>query len=123
MVPVSLRPLQELEIVLHLALHQLLHGDRTVDMVLAEEITQYLEILEIRIFAFRIELYAAERSVEEDAVVHLYKCSAGKASVNRLWRLWQRGSNIPSATLLDFGQVQLQQAVQPSQQFLSTSPC
>ena len=92
-------------------------------MVLAEEVAENLEVLEIRIFAFRIELYAAERSVEEDAVVHLYKCSAGNTSVNRLWRLAQRGSNVPGATLLDFGQVQLQQAVQPSQQFLSTWPC
>lgn len=71
LVPVLLRPLHELEVVLHLALDQLLHGDGSVDVVFTEQIAEDFEIVEVGILALGIELDTAHGDIEEDAVVDL----------------------------------------------------
>lgn len=43
MVPVSLRPLEKFEVVLHLALYELFHRDGLVDRMLGEDICARLE--------------------------------------------------------------------------------
>lgn len=82
LVPVSLGPLQKLQVVLHLAFDQLLNGDRVVDVVLAEGVAKDFEVLEIGIFGVHVELDAAHGHVKEDAVVDLAEGSAvGQRSV------------------------------------------
>lgn len=47
LVPEALCPLQELEIVLHLALDELLDRDGAINVVLAESVAQNLEIVQV----------------------------------------------------------------------------
>ena len=71
MVPVFLRPLKELEVILHFALDQVLDGDGPVDVVFAEVVGEDLEVLEVGVFGVGVELDARHGDVEEDAVVDL----------------------------------------------------
>ena len=71
MVPVFLCPLQELQVVLHLALHKRLGRQRTIDSMFAESVGQDLEVLKILVFGGCIELDTAHGKIEEDAVVDL----------------------------------------------------
>lgn len=79
LVPVPLAPLQELEVILHLALDQLLGVERAIDMVFAEGVLQDLEVLEVLVFAVGVELDARHGQVEEDRVVDLAESGAGTA--------------------------------------------
>ena len=71
LVPEALCPLQELQVVLHLALDQLLDRDRPVDMVFAESVGEDLEVLEVGVLGVDVKLDARHGDVEEDAVVDL----------------------------------------------------
>lgn len=100
LIPKLLCPLEEVEVVLHSALNELLDGDRLVDLMLCEGVwtktgwlvkikacgqrnvlgrgltLEDLEVLDVGIFAVDVELYAGHGNVEEDAVVHLAERSA-----------------------------------------------
>lgn len=63
LVPEALCPLQELQVVLHLAFDQHLDRDGTVDVVLAESIAENLEVVQIGIVGGCVKLDTRHRQV------------------------------------------------------------
>ena len=116
MIPISLRPLEEFKIVLHLALDELLDGNRAIDMVLPEGVAQNFEVLQVRIFGVDGEFDPGHGHVEEDAVIYLTeRCAVLKIGSEKARRCWLCRCHAPCSALFDFGDVQLQQAVHPGQ--------
>ena len=64
LVPEALCPLQELEIVLHLALDEHLDGDGAVDRVLAEYIAEDLKIVQVGVVGGCVELDAGHWHID-----------------------------------------------------------
>lgn len=64
LVPEALCPLQELEVVLHLALDEHLDGDGAVDLVLAEYIAEDLEIIQVGVIGSCVELDAGHWHID-----------------------------------------------------------
>ena len=58
LVPVLLAPLQELEVILHLALDEVGDGKGPVDVVFAEGVGEDLEVLEVGVFGIGVEFDA-----------------------------------------------------------------
>ena len=91
MVPISLRPLEKFEVILHLTLNELFDVDRSIDPMPREAIYLYLcqivmvplrlqedrytlenlEVLKIRIFGVDVKLDSLHRDVHVDAVKDL----------------------------------------------------
>jgi len=93
----------------------------------AEGVGEDLEVFEVLVLCCRIELHPGHGEVEEDAVVDLAERStAENITVSLLlvrcdrdkFVLRERRHDLPSAALLDFGHIKLQQTVEPCQQFL-----
>ena len=92
LVPVLLHELQELEVVLHLALDKGLDADGLINLVFGEGVysgqynvvvpsnerrtLQYLEILQVCIFCVGVELDSRHGHIVEDAVENLTECGA-----------------------------------------------
>lgn len=87
-------------------------------MVLAEGVAEDLEVLEVGVVGVGVELDARHGQVEEDAVVDLAEGGAVEGGCEWAWELYGMIGFLPRPALLDLRHVELQQAVQPSQQLL-----
>lgn len=93
---------------------------------MAKPTLQDLEVLNVGIFRVDIELDAGHGHVKEDAVVDLAK--GGTAMMGAHGQLGRHGSQVPrcgggvldlpSSALLNLGDVELEQAVEPLNEFL-----
>ena len=88
-------------------------------MVFAEGVAKDLEVLEVGIFGSGVELYARHGKVEEDAVVDLAECCTVLSVSWKIGEILMIGE-LPCATLFDFGHVELKEAIDPGQEFLSS---
>lgn len=70
-VPKALGPLQELEIVLHLAFCETLNRYSPLDRMSSKRVLENLEVLYVGVFGVDVEFDSAHRHVEEDGIVHL----------------------------------------------------
>ena len=77
LIPVLLRPLQELQVILHLAFDEVGHGDGSLNAVFAEGVGEDFEVLEVGVVGVGVEFDACHGHVEEDAVVDLAEGGAG----------------------------------------------
>lgn len=95
---------------------------------------QYLKVLDVRVLRVDVKLDSVHRDVHEDAVEDLAQRRSegvvsrppetrrGKQSNNAQKRIgYEKGLCLPSAALFDLGHVQLEQAVEPVDEFLSAA--
>ncbi len=99
------------------------HQSQGLGRGLGERTLEDLEVLDIGIFRVDVELDARHGHVEEDAVVDLAESgTVGGSTVSLGDSLRSCGGgakNLPRSALLDFGDVELQKAVEPLHEFLS----
>jgi len=92
-------------------------------VVLAKGVGEDLEVIQVRILGIGVEFDARHGQIEEDGIVNLAEGSTVMRAVSASGKFWKKATlnGLPCATLLDFGYVELQQAIDPGQQLLSIS--
>jgi len=71
LIPVSLGPLEEFEIVLHLAFDELFDIDWPIDVMSLEAALKNFEVLKVRVLRVHVELDSRHGNIEIDTVEDL----------------------------------------------------
>lgn len=82
MIPIPLGPLQELEVVLHLALDELLNVDGSVNSMSCEAVLEDLEVLQVCVFGIDIEFDSSHGDIEIDTVEDLAESGTSSTLLN-----------------------------------------